>query len=335
MAYFLKKKQVLDSGTPAPPPASTEAPPPAATSGSTTPAQFPTGQAGPGGSGWVNLQGYLGLNQDQGRGMAQTLADGVGSGAKESIDNLFSEHGTTLGEDRTAGRDVRFGSMSQMGGYGDVALRADQEGQKAKGLTMFSPRATMFAEQYGNNYSPGMGRWDSFLSGAAGGDVLKQASDQYGGLTDYLSGRNTESSTAAGVTQGQIGDARAVAAGQKETADAAERARQSKEWADAYGGFSVWDNKPDAPITGRLDWQTFGAMKPDDTNSVFGAFSASLGQTWGSGGPNSIGEGTYNQMNPAEVSELLRIHRLQYTNARAFQDQRRDFAAAMRAKYGG
>jgi hypothetical protein len=336
MAYTLKKRTFGFGGGD-----ETQGPRPPTPTGPIAGGQEPARQPNPtgGGAGWVNLQDYLGVNQDAGRSMAGNLISRTGGAeARTAIDALPGQHQASLDEDKAADRDVRYGSLSAMPAYGDVALQADKAGQAAKGLTMFSPRATQLAEQGGNNYSAGMGRWDSFLSGATGAGDFKANADQYGGLTDYLSGKNTESGTAATAAQGQITGARGTAGSAKDARDALRAEQTRKMWQGAYDGFSVWDNKADAPITGRMDWKTFASMVPNDTDPTFGGItqlSGTLGHTWGNKGSGYIGEETYNKMHPAEIKELLRIHRLQYSDPEAFRNQSRDFALAMHTKYGG
>lgn len=128
--------------------------------------------AGTGGSGWVNLQRYLGVNHQQGQQMAGGLAAGV------------EKQGAPL--DATAGQ-MKLGTVQATG---DQLGQAAKVSQDAKQLVDFSGRRDLLAQQNqqegGAGYSAGMGRWDSFLSGAAGGQTLQNTADRFGGLSDRL-----------------------------------------------------------------------------------------------------------------------------------------------------
>lgn len=128
-----------------------------------TPFQMPTGapDAKQGGSGWVNLQRVLGVNQEQGNAMASSLV------------NPVARAGTALGATPTFGVDPN--RVSEAQGVGAAA----------RGLTSFTGRQEMLRGQgQGPNYSAGMARMDSFLADGAGHNALQRTSDMYGGLSD-------------------------------------------------------------------------------------------------------------------------------------------------------
>lgn len=127
------------------------------------PAQLPMGapDARQGGAGWVNLQRYLGVNQDQGAAMANSLAGGV------------AKAGSALG------------ASPAFGVAPENVQQAQKVGQDAKNLVDFTGRQELLRKQgQGSDYSAGMGRWDSFLADAAGHDTLQKTSDQFGGLAN-------------------------------------------------------------------------------------------------------------------------------------------------------
>lgn len=151
-----------------------------------------------GGSGWVNLQKYLGANQGQGQQMAESLAGDVqkqGQAFQQGLSNLQTEQENAAV--KAGPGKVAFGSLAEMPKFGEVAGQADKASQQAKQLVDFSGRKDLLAQQAqsqgAKDYSSGMGRWDSFLSGAAGGGVLKQTADNYGGLSDALNLANQQS----------------------------------------------------------------------------------------------------------------------------------------------
>lgn len=212
MAYFFKKR--LGLAEPMPNPTA----PRTAAGGSSVASSSPATPAAPGssatsGSGWVNLQDYLAVNGAQGKAMAEGLVGNVagqGAAAKQAVDNLSQQHAGGVQGDEAAGRDIQQTSLGSVAGYGDVANQAAKAEQQTKGLVDFGQRGTQLADMYGaaGGYSPGMKRWDSFGSGAGGGDVLKQAADQYGGLSDYLNQATAKSAETATAAQGRVGENR-------------------------------------------------------------------------------------------------------------------------------
>lgn len=132
--------------------------------------QRPLGSAGQGGAGWVNLQRYLGVAGDAGQKMAGSLAGNVEkAGAPLDAQAQQMQTGTTTAT-------------------GEQLGQASKVSQDAKQLVDFSGRRAMLAQQNqregGTGYTAGMGRFDSFLSGAAGGQTLRNAADRFGGLSE-------------------------------------------------------------------------------------------------------------------------------------------------------
>lgn len=162
-------------------------------------APAPQGAGKSGGSGWVNLQTYLGLNQEQGANAAGAVAgmvDKKGQAAKAGVEGMQKGFADSIMGDEQKQQDLTYGSMAEMGNYGQVASQADKAAQQAKGLTSFKGRQQSVNEAFGKDtqdYSGGMGRYDNFLTGAAGGERFKQVADAYGGLSQMLGTANEES----------------------------------------------------------------------------------------------------------------------------------------------
>ncbi len=178
-------------------------------------------EGGATGSGWVNLQRYLSAGGDQGRQTAGLLAGKaaeVGDKAVAGVTNLQGQFGKQAGDAATAGTEVQFKSLAEMPEYGEVAGGVKKAEQSAKGLVDFSGRRDLISQQFGGDaghYSQGMGKYDSFLAGAAGNDILQGTSDAYGGLAKQLGVANDESATLGRDAMAQSADVAARRQGEE------------------------------------------------------------------------------------------------------------------------
>lgn len=259
MAYERKKNPGLQGTMPSyvappPPPSGPAAPAPT----SQQPGAFSKSSGPSSGTGWVNLQDYLGLNQHGARNMAGDLAGKVsaaGGQAQAAVSDIGRRFDTGLRSDANYGRAPQHGSMAELSGYGDALQKATDTSRDAKGLVNFSDRQRLLSDAYGKggDYSPGMGRWDGFAAGAAGGDLLKRASDQYGGLAERLGVANEQSGQKASAViakQGEIRGAKEAAALKQAEIDAADR--------DWY-----------ARLTGTDDFDTWRRMQTGELHSTW------------------------------------------------------------------
>jgi len=126
-------------------------------------------EAAPGahkGTGYVNLQSYLGANYGAGQGMAQHVA---GETARQGDAERAALQGLAAGQ---------FVPGALAGQVQDTAARARLAGPGGGGL------GAVLAQDYGQQgpYTSGMQGFDAFLAGGAGGKVLQQSANAYGGL---------------------------------------------------------------------------------------------------------------------------------------------------------
>lgn len=262
-----------------------------------------------GGSGWLNLQDYLGVNGSAGQGMAGQLAGGVstaGQAAQSGAEGLEREFGRSLRTDAQQNRAPTYGSMAAMSGYGDVAGKASDASRDAKGLVSFSDRQRQLSDMYGkgNDYSAGMRRWDSFAAGAVGGDELKSASDMYGGLAERLGVMNEASGQKAGTVLGKQGEVRTAAL-------AAEKARTDQDATDRD-----WYSS----ITNDTKGNRGGNIFDNDFTQWQDIQSGALHGTWFNGGATRI----------KEIEDRL-AEALRFRYGADFADR----YARLKGKYGG
>lgn len=135
-------------------------------------------EAAPGakhGTGYVNLQTYLGANRAGGEQMAQHVA---GETARQGDAERSALAGLAAGQ-------MVPGALA--GQAQDTAARARLAGPGGGGL------GAVLGQDYGGGQTPytsGMQGFDAFLAGAAGGGVLAQSANQYGGLGDEVNKAN-------------------------------------------------------------------------------------------------------------------------------------------------
>lgn len=157
------------------------------------------------GTGYVNLQQYLGLNQ----GGAQALGQGLGQQVYQQgrdAQNAIDAAGMEARNQALGGIPNPGGAYSGPGSFGDAAdvgalTNQVAEAQKtARAAQDQSGRAELLAQKYGPN-TWGGSQLDSALAGAGGGaGQIGQAADGVGRLSQYLG------NTTSGVNQyiGQV-----------------------------------------------------------------------------------------------------------------------------------
>lgn len=161
--------------------------------GTSTPGQAPSfgpGAGAAGGPGWVNLEKYLGVAQEQGRDMAGKVVGDVSQRADSVLGDAQKLGGLQAADNQSAidlgdPTKIAFGSMSERPEYGDLTLGAEKSDSAVKNLGDQTGRKALISKTFGldsGDYSSGEGKYDSFLVGAAGGDLIKGAQDKYGGL---------------------------------------------------------------------------------------------------------------------------------------------------------
>ena len=66
-------------------------------------------------------------------------------------------------------RATKYGGLSSVEGYGDAYAQAVKASQQANQIGTMAGRQSLLAQQAGSSpYTAGMGRYDAFLTGAAG-----------------------------------------------------------------------------------------------------------------------------------------------------------------------
>ena len=215
---------------------------------------MPTQQRG---TGFIGLDRYLEAN----RGAAQRMADNLlspvaerGAGAQQGLEDAWKEFeekkkGGTLTYDpanlTAAQAAERAGktydgpnSLSDVAGYGYAREQADKAAKDSRLLADGAGRQALLQDAYGKEggYTPGMQRFDSFLTGAAGNGRFEELRSKYGSLSEKFGADNT-------AAQGQAKEAVAAtdkARGQYETLaptlraqEAAAAAKKAEEEAEA------------------------------------------------------------------------------------------------------
>jgi hypothetical protein len=155
------------------------------------------------GTGFVNLQTYLGLNQDKAQQMAGQLAGGVaekGEAAKQGQADLQAKFGADRDASVKSGEQSQWGRLSDQQQFGHVQQQSEQAAKQANQLAGgFGQRQDLVNQQFGkgNNYTSGMGKFDNFLAGSGEGQFAA-AKDKYGGLAEALGVADTQSAQQMG-----------------------------------------------------------------------------------------------------------------------------------------
>jgi hypothetical protein len=142
------------------------------------------------GTGFINLQTYLGLNG----GGAQALGDSIASrvsGTDQSAVNAIG--GTAIGARRMADQAVKAGgayagpsSFGDVADMGDIATKMANAQKTASAAMDQTGRAALLAEQFGPS-TWGGSMLDSALAGAGGGaQGIANAANGVGKLSKYL-----------------------------------------------------------------------------------------------------------------------------------------------------
>lgn len=146
------------------------------------------------GTGFVNLQTYLGANYAAGQDMAQHVAGETarqGDAERSALQSL-QVHGTGGGapQDPSLGGAGVWNAVPE-----DLAARAQSTASRA---TLAGPGggglSTVLAQDYGQQspYTSGMGGFDAFLAGQAGGKTLQASANNYGQLGNQVNAINTQ-----------------------------------------------------------------------------------------------------------------------------------------------
>jgi hypothetical protein len=170
----------------------------------------PQGAGKQGGSGWVNLQTYLGVNKEQGANAANAVAGGVagkGQEARDAIGGAEKQFGAQLESDATGGASPTFNSMADTEGFGALAKQTADASRDAQNLGGgFDRRQDVVSQTLGkgsDNYSGGMGRWDNLAAGNNDQGQFGKVASDYGGLDKVLAGAVSDSATASTAYEGQ------------------------------------------------------------------------------------------------------------------------------------
>lgn len=194
----------------------------AALAGPAPAAPVPTGppvQAtqAPAGSGFVNLQRYLGANASGGAAMTERLAGGVERGAADT-----RAAGDRLAGDTIQAAQRQWGSPQgyqgpeavDAAGFDALRGRVDTGARQAALLGSTAGVSTALGQAYGarGGYGTGARGLDAALAGAgAGGQRLQRASKAYDGLRDYLGASQTQAQGAIDVARRTANAARDAA----------------------------------------------------------------------------------------------------------------------------
>jgi hypothetical protein len=231
------------------------------------------------GTGFVNPQQYAALNAQGGQRMADALTsfiDGQQGAFNTGLQGLQDEYGRqvdagtlkydgsvgTSGEaaQRAGGQYTGPSSLQDMQGYADVA-NAGRKAQQSGALGAdYYGRQALLQDTYGKGggYTSGMGRFDSFLAGANGGQgAFEQRRSNTAGLGGQLA-------TATTASQQRSTDARAASA---------QAAQQYSGLADTLATREAQQQRQatrDAIHTNRTVEQPAARAERDDGNDVLG-----------------------------------------------------------------
>jgi hypothetical protein len=138
----------------------------------------------PHGTGFVNLEKYIGANQSGAQGMANAIGGDVaqlGGQAMQDAKKLAQEGKTSL---MPTFAQVDPALQAKLGPEAAQASMAAQALQSPGGI------GALLTQHYGTGggYGGGLRGFDSFLTGNAGGNQFQQLGNQYGGLDKYVSG---------------------------------------------------------------------------------------------------------------------------------------------------
>ena len=154
----------------------------------------PSAQPQAGGTGFVNLQRYLDFasNRQEGRDMARRIAgpvSGQEDAVRGAIDSAERDFNTTVDQGVKDVREKRspYAGPKELETAG-LQSQVDDFGRGASFLTSQAGRGALLQGAYGQArpYGEGARGFDSFLTGAAGGDTLRQAAGGYDRLKSYL-----------------------------------------------------------------------------------------------------------------------------------------------------
>lgn len=152
--------------------------------GGSAPASAPRASTPNTGSGFVNLQTVLGLNQGQGAQLANGLAGDVSS-AGQGVQNAIGGYGADA---RKIGA-ADFQSFDPAR-YGQIQQRATRVASNARALGSFGGEEAALAQKYApgssGGYTGGQQGMDAFLAGAEGAGQMQGAANAYGGLDQAL-----------------------------------------------------------------------------------------------------------------------------------------------------
>lgn len=165
-----------------PAPAASAAPAGGGVSGAPAAPAAPAPRAGGGGTGFVNLERYLGANRGAGAGMADTLAQGVTTQAQRAEQGLGALRGQSA---RSTAADLASVNPAL---YAQTEKDAGEAGAAARGAGTAGGVGALLTDTYGKSggYGSGLRGFDTFLARGAGGDALGGLAGQYGGLSERL-----------------------------------------------------------------------------------------------------------------------------------------------------
>lgn len=149
------------------------------------------------GTGFTNLQTYLGLNKGVAGQMGGALAQQAeqqGSAARQAIDADVAKANAAV---QAGGTGQAYSGPQTLGNMGSLYGQTASAQNYANALGSNTGRATLLGQQYGQN-TWGGGQLDAALAGAgAAGGRMATARGQYGKLLEYLQGAQRGVETAA------------------------------------------------------------------------------------------------------------------------------------------
>lgn len=142
-----------------------------------------TGGATTAGTGYINLQRYLGANEGAGAGMAGQIASNVTQQAQQGLGSLGALKSEAVRNSAADLQSVNPGLYEKTGDQLSEAAANARAASDPAGGGLGALMTTQYGGQGG--YGSGMRGFDSFLARGAGGDTLG-AVGKYGGLDSYL-----------------------------------------------------------------------------------------------------------------------------------------------------
>lgn len=164
------------------------APTPAAGAPADQTATAPAAPSGGRGTGFVNLERYLGANREAGQGMANTVAGNVSSLGEKAKGEISALEGQAY---RSSAPDLASVNPALYKQAGEDALNA--AGQ-ARAAGTAGGVGGLLQDQYGKQggYTSGLRGFDTFLTRSLGADQLNALEPKYGGLGSYLGLRTAD-----------------------------------------------------------------------------------------------------------------------------------------------